>query len=142
MEHIISEHMENCKESPYGIVGIGIGIYGVVHKNRIVFTPYYPLPAPNLSELLSGRFQIPVFSENESNFSVLGESAFRCGYQNMIHINVHDGIGMGILVNGKLYKGQDGYAGNWDIPFSFQTESPAPVEMKAAWNNMLLNGLS
>ncbi len=124
LEHIISEHMENCKESPYGIVGIGIGIYGVVHKNRIVFTPYYPLPAPNLSELLSGRFQIPVFSENESNFSVLGESAFRCGYQNMIHINVHDGIGMGILVNGKLYKGQDGYAGELGHTILFPDGKP------------------
>lgn len=108
---IISRQIEEHSKSPYGIIGITVGIYGVVNKNKIVFTPYYPLPKPDLGQILENKFHLPVMVENESNLSVLGESAFHSGCKNMIHINVHDGIGMGILIDGHLYKGRDGYAG-------------------------------
>ena len=71
-------------------------------------------------------FQIPVFVENEANLSVLGEAAFHHKYKNMIHINVHDGIGMGILVNGRLYKGRDGYAGEFGHTILFPDGKPCP----------------
>ena len=71
------------------------------------------MPDPELGSLLEERFRIPVIVENEANLSVLGESAFHYGCRNMIHINVHDGIGMGILIDGHLYKGKDGYAGEF-----------------------------
>lgn len=108
------------------IIGISIGIYGVVQKNEIIFTPYYPLPCTGLKKLLQEKFQIPVFVENEANLSVLGEAAFHHKYKNMIHINVHDGIGMGILVNGRLYKGRDGYAGEFGHTILFPDGKPCP----------------
>lgn len=108
------------------IIGISIGIYGVVQKNEIIFTPYYPLPCTGLKNLLQEKFQIPVFVENEANLSVLGEAAFHHKYKNMIHINVHDGIGMGILVNGRLYKGRDGYAGEFGHTILFPDGKPCP----------------
>lgn len=110
---IIEEHLKEQEESKRKILGISVGIYGVVQNNRIIFTPYYPLPVPELGSLLEERFRIPVIVENEANLSVLGESAFHYGCRNMIHINVHDGIGMGILIDGHLYKGKDGYAGEF-----------------------------
>ena len=110
---IIEEHLKEQEESKRKILGISVGIYGVVQNNRIIFTPYYPLPDPELGSLLEERFRIPVIVENEANLSVLGESAFHYGCRNMIHINVHDGIGMGILIDGHLYKGKDGYAGEF-----------------------------
>ena len=124
LEEIIAGHIENCRDTSYGIVGIAIGIYGVVQENQIVFTPYYPLPDPHLGLLLSEKFNIPVLVENESNFSVLGESAFHYGYENMIHINIHDGIGMGILINEELYKGHDGYAGELGHTILFPEGKP------------------
>lgn len=123
---IISEHIAEYAGSPYGIVGIAVGIYGVVRKNQILFTPYYPLPDPNLGQLLEEQFKIPVIVENESNLSVLGESAFHYGYKNMIHINIHDGIGMGILIDGHLYKGHDGYAGEFGHTILFPDGKPCP----------------
>ena len=124
LEEIIAGHIENCRDTSYGIVGIAIGIYGVVQENQIVFTPYYPLPDPHLGQLLSEKFNIPVLVENESNFSVLGESAFHYDYENMIHINIHDGIGMGILINEELYKGHDGYAGELGHTILFPEGKP------------------
>lgn len=124
LTEIIDSHVQEYAHMHYGIIGIAIGIYGVVHENKIIFTPYYPLPAPNLGQLLKQRFHIPVIVENESNLSVLGESAFHYGYKNMIHINVHDGIGMGILIDGHLYKGHDGYAGEFGHTILFPDGKP------------------
>lgn len=113
LTELISKAIKDCSDAPYKIVGIAIGIYGVVCKNKIIFTPYYPLPDPELAQILTERFRIPVLAENESNLSVLGESAFHYGYKNMIHINIHDGVGLGILIGDHLYKGHDGYAGEF-----------------------------
>ena len=126
MKEIIAGQIAKYSHTPYGIVGIAVGISGVVNNNRILFTPYYPLPQPDLGQILEDIFHLPVIVENESNFSVLGESAFHFGYKNMIHINVHDGIGMGILIGEHLYKGHDGYAGEFGHTILFPDGKPCP----------------
>lgn len=126
LKEIVSENIRTYSQTPYGIVGVAVGIYGVVRQNQILFTPYYPLPDANLGKLLENEFHIPVIVENESNLSVLGESAFHYGYKNMIHINVHDGIGMGILIGEHLYKGHDGYAGEFGHTILFPDGKPCP----------------
>ncbi|HJC11023.1 MAG TPA: ROK family transcriptional regulator [Candidatus Blautia merdigallinarum] len=123
---IIEEHLKGQEGADGKILGISVGIYGVVQNNKILFTPYYPLPDPDLGSLLEEKFHIPVIVENEANLSVLGESAFHYGCQNMIHINVHDGIGMGILIDGHLYKGKDGYAGEFGHTILFPDGKPCP----------------
>ncbi len=126
LKEIFNFYIKESSDFKNKIIGISIGIYGVVQKNEILFTPYYPLPCAGLGKLLQERFQVPVFVENEANLSVLGEAAFHHKYKNMIHINVHDGIGMGILVNGRLYKGRDGYAGEFGHTILFPDGKPCP----------------
>lgn len=126
LEQILNFYIRENTAFKNKIIGVSIGIYGVVQKNEILFTPYYPLPDSGLGTHLQETFQIPVFVENEANFSVLGEAAFHHKYKNMIHINVHDGIGMGILVNGRLYKGRDGYAGEFGHTILFPDGKPCP----------------
>lgn len=126
LSSIIEETQKFYENAEKKIIGIAVGIYGVVQNNRIIFTPYYPLPAAGLGCSLEKKLQIPVIVENEANLSVLGESAFHYGRENMIHINVHDGIGMGILINGKLYKGKDGYAGEFGHTILFPDGRPCP----------------
>lgn len=126
LEKILNFYIRESADFKNKIIGISIGIYGVVQKNEILFTPYYPLPNAGLGEYLQKTSKIPVFVENEANLSVLGEAAFHHKYKNMIHINVHDGIGMGILVNGRLYKGRDGYAGEFGHTILFPDGKPCP----------------
>lgn len=126
LRQVIRDILPDYETYPYKIVGITIGIYGVVQQNQILFTPYYPLPDSDLASLLEDEFHIPVFIENESNLSVLGESAFHHHDQNMVLLNVHDGIGMGIMINGHLYRGQDGYAGEIGHTILFPDGKPCP----------------
>ncbi|WP_310605336.1 ROK family protein, partial [Anaerosporobacter sp.] len=49
--------------------------------------------------------------ENEANLSVIGEKTFEYDYPNIANINVHTGVGLGIIMNNTLYSGSKGYAG-------------------------------
>lgn len=95
------------------LAGICLGIHGVVHQNQILFTPYYDLALLPLKELLEDAFSLPVLLENEANLSALGEAAFSFGADNLVGISIHTGIGLGIILDGRLYAGADGFAGEF-----------------------------
>ena len=98
----------------------------MVWYKKIKLFSHHTIPSRTLiwGCCFSEKFNIPVLVENESNFYILGESAFHYGYENMIHINIHDGIGMGILINEELYKGHDGYAGELGHTILFPEGKP------------------
>lgn len=126
LKEILHHTIEQLSPRPYGVIGISIGIYGVVCNGTVLFTPYYKLRYHNLGSLLSEEFGIPVFVENEANLSALGEYAFSYDSSNMIFINIHDGIGMGILMNGQIYTGHNGYAGEFGHTILFPNGKPCP----------------
>jgi len=133
LKDMLRHTIDGLPPSHYGVVGISIGIYGVVCQNEVVFTPYYHLPNGDLCQQLEDTFHIPVIIENDANLSVLGESAFHYGYKNMIYINIHDGIGMGILINGQLYKGHNGYAGEFGHTILYPHGRPCPCGNKGCF---------
>lgn len=99
--------------TPYGLVGISLGIHGVVHDNMVSFAPYYNLQNYDLAGRLNEYFHTPIYLENEANLSVLGEKTFMHDYPNIAYISVHSGIGLGILINNELYTGYNGRAGEF-----------------------------
>ena len=100
-------------ETPYGLVGITLGIHGVTMNNQVSFTPYYNLSGLQLAEGLEQHFGTPIYLENEANLSVIGEKTFQYDYANIANISVHSGIGLGIIVNHQLYTGYNGRAGEF-----------------------------
>lgn len=107
------ESMRLPEDTPYGLVGITLGIHGVIANNKVSFAPYYNLSGINLAEELEQHFNTPVYLENEANLSVIGEKTFQYDYSNMANISVHSGIGLGIIVNHQLYTGYNGRAGEF-----------------------------
>jgi predicted NBD/HSP70 family sugar kinase len=107
------ESMKKPKNTPYGLVGITLGIHGVITNNQVSFTPYYNLAGINLAEELEQHFNTPVFLENEANLSVIGENTFQYDFPNIANISVHSGIGLGIIINHQLYTGYNGRAGEF-----------------------------
>lgn len=99
--------------SPYGLVGISLGIHGVVHDNKVSFAPYYNLQDYDLADRLNEYFHTPIYLENEANLSVLGERTFMHDYPNIANISVHSGIGLGLLIHNELYTGYNGRAGEF-----------------------------
>ena len=107
------DSMKLPKGSPYGLVGITLGIHGVIANNQVSFTPYYDLCGINLTDELAQHFNTPVYLENEANLSVIGEKTFQYDYSNIANISVHSGIGLGIIINHQLYTGYNGRAGEF-----------------------------
>lgn len=127
---LLHQTIERLPASPYGVLGISIGIYGVVCDDTVLFTPYYDLKYSNIRALLEEEFHVPVIVENEANLSVLGESSFGEGQKNMIFMNIHEGVGMGILIDGQLYKGRNGYAGEFGHTILFPNGRSCPCGNK------------
>lgn len=110
---LISQTLNTLPSSPYGVVGICLGIHGVVYNNKIVFTPYTPYAKVDFVTSLEARFSIPVYLENEANLSIIGEKTFYYNYTNMIGVSIHAGIGLGIIINHELFSGYNGNAGEF-----------------------------
>lgn len=66
-----------------------------------------------LVELMSERLGMPVWLENDANAAALGENRYGAGKgtKNMLYITVSTGVGGGIIINGDLYRGTRGAAG-------------------------------
>lgn len=110
----IIKSLENYIDSYlYGLVGVSLAIHGRVYNNFIKFTPYYDLDKINLKDELSKIMpNIHFHLENESNLAAIGEfENSEEPLKNSIVINVHSGIGSGIIINEKLYTGFEGRAG-------------------------------
>ena len=113
LKAIIKHTLTLVPNSKYGVVGITIGIHGITFKNEVIFTPYYDLTKLDMASDLSKTFDIPVYLENEANLSVIGEKTFFNSYSNIVNISIHTGVGLGIIIDNKLYTGYNGFAGEF-----------------------------
>ncbi|HHW69938.1 MAG TPA: ROK family transcriptional regulator, partial [Clostridiales bacterium] len=127
---LIDDMIKKTKPSRYGLVGITIGIHGVVYDNDVIFTPYYNLKGANLASQLEEHYGIPVYLLNEANLSVLGEKTFAINAENMANINIHWGIGVGLVINNKLYEGYNGFAGEFGHTIIEADGKPCPCGNK------------
>lgn len=98
------------------IVAIGVGTPGLVNTREgivvnAVNLEWQDLP---LGQLLAKKYKLPVSILNDSQATAIGEFVYGGGHaadENLIVVNVKHGIGSGILVNGRLFQGDGGGAG-------------------------------
>ena len=66
-----------------------------------------------LAELLSEKLSKKVFIENDTKAMAYGEylSGLNKKFKNLIYVNIGWGLGIGIIIYGKIYYGMDGYSG-------------------------------
>ena len=67
----------------------------------------------SLAETLSQRFNMPVYIENDTKAMTYGEyvTSIKQPDITMCYVNFSWGIGLGLVINGKIYYGKDGYSG-------------------------------
>lgn len=104
------------------LLGIGIGLPGFVNaKMGISYTYLKTVDGAALGDYLSERLGLPVFLDNDSSLIALAELRYGAavGKQNVMVANIGWGTGLGMIVNGNLYRGSTGYAGEFShIPLS------------------------
>jgi predicted NBD/HSP70 family sugar kinase len=104
------------------ILGIGIGMPGFVNAvEGINHTFFKPDGSISLKKHLSDIFGLPVSIDNDSSLIALAELKFGSGknHKDVLVVNIGWGIGLGMVVNGSLFRGHTGYAGEFShIPLS------------------------
>ncbi|NTU26638.1 ROK family protein [Bacillus tequilensis] len=111
---MIHHFMTHMPQSPYGLIGIGICVPGLIDENqKIVFTPNSNWRNIDLKPFIQEEFNVPVFIENEANAGAYGEKVFGAAknHDNMIYASISTGIGIGVIIENHLYRGVSGFSG-------------------------------
>lgn len=97
----------------YGLIQTIIGVHGTVNNDySILFVPRFEWRNKDLKADLENALDISILIENTANLSVYAERVYHHHHSNnLLSITLSSGIGAGIMNNGKLVKGYDGYAG-------------------------------
>jgi len=95
-------------------LGIGLGVPGLVdlRQGGLRIAPNLGWKNIPVRQIWKERFNLPVFVENDAKASALGEYYFGVarGQDNFIYLHAGLGLGAGIMIDGKLFRGSRGYA--------------------------------
>jgi glucokinase-like ROK family protein len=114
-EALITEALEQSSLHDLRPLGIGVALPGLVdaQQGRLVYAPNLHWTNFPLRLMWISRFDLPVMVENEANCAALGEYFYGVAYdvENFILLNTGVGLGSGIMIDGQLFKGTSGFAG-------------------------------
>ncbi|WP_137992686.1 ROK family transcriptional regulator [Streptomyces vilmorinianum] len=98
------------------VIGVGLGVPGPidVSSGRLGSTSILPgWSGINPADELSGRLGVPVYVDNDANLGALGELVWGSGrgVKDLAYIKVASGVGAGLVIDGRVYRGPGGTAG-------------------------------
>ncbi len=114
-EHLLQEAIAKAMTCDCHLFGIGLGVPGLVNHSTgtLLFAPNLGWRNVPFRDMWYQRFGIPVIVENEANAAALGEHVLGVAKQldNFVYLSAGVGLGGGLVIDGKLYGGTGGYAG-------------------------------
>lgn len=121
---IITKYIEGKNHLKDRILCLGINVSGRVNSESGFSYSYFYFEEKPLSELIENQVGVKCFVDNDSRAMAYGE--YMCGVakeeKNMIFVNVGWGVGIGIIVNGRLYYGKSGFSGEFGHVYTFDNE--------------------
>ncbi|CDQ19113.1 ROK family transcriptional regulator [Halobacillus karajensis] len=111
----IQSLINQAPASPYGVVGIGIGVPGMVDKNGLILlAPNLKWQNVHLKQELEQLFNLPVTIDNEANAGAYQEKNHHstpADANNIVYVSAGIGIGVGLIIDEELYSGNKGFSG-------------------------------
>lgn len=106
-------HVSPGEDNP--LLGIGVGIPGLIDTDSgvVIFAPNLVWRNVPAREAFAMAFDVPIFVDNDANASAMGEHYFGAAQRvnDFVYLAAGVGLGGGIVLNGQLYRGISGYAG-------------------------------
>ena len=97
------------------LLGVGVGVPGLVDVSSglVRIAPNLHWENVPIRDVLAKYFDCPIYVENEANAAALGEYYFGAtrNVKDFIYLSTGIGLGSGIVIGGKLFRGMFGYAG-------------------------------
>ena len=105
---IISDYIKRHEKE---VEAVGIGIPGIIKNNRIVYTVNLSIEDPYFVRKI--KTDLPVYLANDALCATIAEYKLidDCKYENYALVTIGTGIGAGLIFNGKVYEGRNGYSG-------------------------------
>ncbi|KIC91080.1 ROK family protein [Flavihumibacter sp. ZG627] len=97
------------------IIGVGIGMPGFVDVRKGINYSYLDNKGKSIVKHLEEELGLPVFIDNDSSLIALAEFKLGAarGKNNAMVINTNWGVGLGMIINGELFRGYNGFAGEF-----------------------------
>ncbi|MGY6520907.1 MAG: ROK family protein [Mongoliitalea sp.] len=111
----ISTHLQNSGIPSEKIIAAGISMPGLIDSITGINHTYLKFGQKSLVEKFENRLGIKVFLENDARAMTLAEFKFGQNdqFKNVLGIFIGWGIGLGIIIDGKIYQGASGFAGEF-----------------------------
>jgi len=115
-EQLVNRLIETTGISPEKVIGVGLGVPGPIDVESGTLGSTSILPGwtgINPSQELAGRLGVPVYVDNDANLGALGELVWGSGrgVKDLAYIKVASGVGAGLVIDGHIYRGPGGTAG-------------------------------
>jgi predicted NBD/HSP70 family sugar kinase len=112
---LVGQALSDSQASRQDVVGVGFGIPApITHGGRIGSPALLPAWADlSPADELADRLDLPVRGDNDANLGALAEYVWGAGRgcANLVYVKLGTGIGAGIVLGGRLYRGAAGTAG-------------------------------
>jgi len=112
----INEVIRNSGIAREKFIGIGIGMPGFIDvKKGVNYSFLKTPPGKSVTEHIVDETGLPVYIDNDSSLIALAELRFGTARQkeNAMVINLGWGIGLGMILNGEIFRGKNGFAGEF-----------------------------
>ena len=114
VDRLAQEVLAESGLTPADVCAVGVGVPGPVEfstgrpSHPPIMPGWHDYPVPSAF----GRYECPVYVDNDVNVMALGEMGVAGSAQDVLVVKVGTGIGCGIIVDGQVYRGAQGSAGD------------------------------
>ncbi len=111
----IISHISASGVAKASIAGIGIGMPGFIEPGKGINYSFLEAPGGSIPAYVAAKTGLNVFIDNDSSLIALAELKFGSARQkgNAMVINIGWGVGLGMVLEGKLFRGYNGFAGEF-----------------------------
>ncbi|MFA8435256.1 MAG: ROK family protein [Marinifilaceae bacterium] len=111
----IKDLLDKANIATKDVLALGLSLPGLVDAEKGESYSHLTFTEESLAKCLMKRLDFPVLLDNDARIMALGEKAFGKAQnkKNVLCLNLSYGIGLGIILNGQLYSGKNGFAGEF-----------------------------
>ncbi|MGL5683553.1 MAG: ROK family protein [Marinifilaceae bacterium] len=111
----LDSYINSLEVKREAILGIGVSMTGRIDSAKGHSYTYFNFDDKPLYEVFRDRFNIPIHLENDSRAMVYAEKCFGVvkDEHNVLMLNIGRGVGIGMLLEDRLYYGKSGFAGEF-----------------------------
>ena len=136
-EQLIQEAIEHNHDG-LNILGIGVGTTGLVsNEGEVIYSKFLNWEHINFRKRWEKQFGLPVIVANEVSLAAFGENHYGSATKDshFVYIEIGYGLGAGVVIDGQLYQGKNGYAGEVGYMVSSQPINGEKAEL-VTWQSL------